>query len=508
MKIKYFICAVAVLTGSLQAIGQTYSGSFHCKPSPGSVAKGDVDVTAELTVKNGVAQMRRSSVKYEELLEGRVRGTSLNLEGQGHFYDRPNPWTTRLRGSLQGNTFRAQGEIINSKGETTRICEVNLQIVEAPAVSSPAVSASFDCQKASSPAEQAICNSPQLAALDISLAEAYKIAFAQATDKVAFKQGQNDWRKNVRDLCSTDECIRDAYQSRLKNIGQPRLEVVQPVATSEVPQKVLTQAPSALPRPVESQSEAITIEQSPKVNQQVNESVKPTEVTMNASPKVDEDLKKHPKYEQPSNSVQEIAPSIKGKSSGLVTMYWVVLALALLANAGYAAYKHRHGTLTIYQDLTDATFTGLAPVITILTYLFLRIIDVKHGGAFVAALCVFGGLMWYVVKSTYRNNEFPFGFAMALIAKLTVVFAYYVYLVMLWGNGQRRREGESNNALNARMDRDFKKTMLKTGAATVALMAWSKWISRSDEFISVMEYCYPTKSTKANRVEVLEISEV
>ena len=245
MKIKYFICALAVLTGSLQAVGQTYSGSFHCKPSPGSVAKGDVDVTAELTVKNGVAQMRRSSVKYEELLEGRVRGTSLNLEGQGHFFDRLNPWTTRLKGSLQGNTYRAQGEIINSKGETTRICEANLQSVEAPAVSSTAVSASFDCQKASSPAEQAICNSPQLAALDISLAEAYKIAFAQATDKVALKQGQNDWRKNERDRCTTEQCLRDAYQNRLNNLRQPPVEMVQPSASQEV-QPLARVTPSVL----------------------------------------------------------------------------------------------------------------------------------------------------------------------------------------------------------------------------------------------------------------------
>ena len=71
MKIRYFVCAVAMLTGSLQAVGQTYSGAFHCTPLPGSAVKAEVNVTAELTVKNGVAQMRRSSSKYEELLEGR-----------------------------------------------------------------------------------------------------------------------------------------------------------------------------------------------------------------------------------------------------------------------------------------------------------------------------------------------------------------------------------------------------------------------------------------------------
>ena len=217
----------------------------------------------------------------------------------------------------------------------------------------------------------------------------------------------------------------------------------------------------------------------------------------------------YPKFEQPITSYQEVAPAkTSGISSGLLTMYGVVLVLALLTNAGYAAYKHRHGTLTIYQDLTDATFTGLAPVISLIVYFALRFAEVNHGSAWVAALCVFIGLMWFVIKSTYRNNEFPLGFLMALIAKLTGVFAYYAYLLMLLGNRQIRQEGESKNAFNARATREFNKTILKAGAATAALMAWSKWVSRSNEFSSLMDYCYPTNSNIVKNVDAAETSDV
>ena len=75
---------------------------------------------------------------------------------------------------------------------------------------------SFDCTKASTPVEKAICAEPKLAMLDVSVAEAYKAVLATAPDKEAVKRQQSDWRRNVRDVCSTSTCIVQAYMTRME----------------------------------------------------------------------------------------------------------------------------------------------------------------------------------------------------------------------------------------------------------------------------------------------------
>lgn len=132
MKIKYFICAVAMLTGSLQAIGQTYSGAFHCSAPLDGAARPEVNVTAELVIRKGFAQLRRGNENYEELSEGRVVGTSLSLEGKGQFFDQKLPWTVSFRGNLANNNFQAKGEMYNGKGVKTRNCDLSLTATQNP----------------------------------------------------------------------------------------------------------------------------------------------------------------------------------------------------------------------------------------------------------------------------------------------------------------------------------------------------------------------------------------
>lgn len=132
MKIKYFICAAAMLTGSLQAIGQTYSGTYHCSATLNGAARPEVNVVAELVIRKGFAQLRRSNENYEELSEGRVVGTSLSLEGKGQFFDQKLPWTVSFKGNLVSNSFQAKGEMYNSKGEKTRNCDLSLTATQNP----------------------------------------------------------------------------------------------------------------------------------------------------------------------------------------------------------------------------------------------------------------------------------------------------------------------------------------------------------------------------------------
>ena len=56
--------------------------------------------------------------------------------------------------------------------------------------------ASFDCGAARSPIEHAICNDPQLSALDSELANAYRAALnKRGADTDALKAGQREWLK-------------------------------------------------------------------------------------------------------------------------------------------------------------------------------------------------------------------------------------------------------------------------------------------------------------------------
>jgi uncharacterized protein len=78
--------------------------------------------------------------------------------------------------------------------------------------------ASFDCKKAGTFIEHAICNDATLSKLDEDLAEAYKNAKTK-TDKNALKQEQRAWMNTKRKACTTVECLREVYQTRLNELN-------------------------------------------------------------------------------------------------------------------------------------------------------------------------------------------------------------------------------------------------------------------------------------------------
>jgi uncharacterized protein len=83
--------------------------------------------------------------------------------------------------------------------------------------------ASFDCAKARTPQEKAICASPELSQADDEMASAYKAALAQAPagfqDRV--RDGQRAWIRRIQLTCLPGDpkhpiegCLRDAYKQR------------------------------------------------------------------------------------------------------------------------------------------------------------------------------------------------------------------------------------------------------------------------------------------------------
>ena len=78
---------------------------------------------------------------------------------------------------------------------------------------------SFDCAKARSAPEKAICSDIALARLDRALAADYRRALDFAEDGMAIKSAQHAWLK-TRDACGGDiGCLKDAYEARIKALN-------------------------------------------------------------------------------------------------------------------------------------------------------------------------------------------------------------------------------------------------------------------------------------------------
>ncbi len=76
---------------------------------------------------------------------------------------------------------------------------------------------SFDCAKASTPTEYAICDNPKLAELDLALAEAYRAA--RARNVPGLKARQKAWLAE-RDRCRSNvACLEQQMRARLAELG-------------------------------------------------------------------------------------------------------------------------------------------------------------------------------------------------------------------------------------------------------------------------------------------------
>ena len=85
--------------------------------------------------------------------------------------------------------------------------------------------ASFDCKKARSEDEKAICANPELSKLDDDLAAAFKAALGLMsgdTKRIAiFRKAQAEWVKE-RDRCGgTASCLKNEYVRRIRWLSNP-----------------------------------------------------------------------------------------------------------------------------------------------------------------------------------------------------------------------------------------------------------------------------------------------
>jgi len=108
---------------------------------------------------------------------------------------------------------------------------------EAPSAVAAQVSfePSFDCAKASTPSERAICSEPLLGKLDGALAENYKYMLASDIGDGAkgdLRTTQRAWFVE-RNKCSDSQCLERTYRARLEAVCEyPVLSGVHPTCTT------------------------------------------------------------------------------------------------------------------------------------------------------------------------------------------------------------------------------------------------------------------------------------
>ena len=93
-------------------------------------------------------------------------------------------------------------------------------------VGTPAMAASFDCQKASTPVERAICANPELSELDSTLGAHYSRAIAKLApdQRDALRTGQRTWLK-ARNACVAEPdklaaCLQPLLSQRVVEVGK------------------------------------------------------------------------------------------------------------------------------------------------------------------------------------------------------------------------------------------------------------------------------------------------
>ena len=99
-----------------------------------------------------------------------------------------------------------------------------LGVIALGVFSATAQAVSFDCQKAATFVEKAVCQDPVLSVLDDKLSAAFNTALNNSSNPKALKKQQLNWLKTKRNICQTNACLEKAYSERiveLSNVANP-----------------------------------------------------------------------------------------------------------------------------------------------------------------------------------------------------------------------------------------------------------------------------------------------
>ncbi len=104
--------------------------------------------------------------------------------------------------------------------------------------------ASFDCRRASTPTEIAMCRNPDLSWLDQQMDGTFRAVLANSENPDALRQSQRQWLSDVQ-LCGADEgCIEKTYSDRILELSPNPDEDPVEVMTEESPTVLHSEAAS------------------------------------------------------------------------------------------------------------------------------------------------------------------------------------------------------------------------------------------------------------------------
>lgn len=292
---------------------------------------------------------------------------------------------------------------------------------------------SFDCKKASTFAEVTICTDGTLSRLDEQMNSEYVRALDQAGNKAKVRQDQRNWLQR-RDNCTTQSCLSTSIAERVKALKGPVAQQAQPTADFDI--KRIEQSMSA-------------------------RAPAPAPVT-DAAPQVSEMAKPAPS----SGNAQDD----KGFLVLKVAVFVLVLVLLI------CIWLHRRGSMTIYQDYTDALWTSLTPILGFGAYWVFSVwLEIPRNYSFYAA-CVLAGLMsLQVIVQTYRNNGISLFFLLSLFAKIALLSLYFLMMAfLLFGGVRNKREARSRRGWAV--------------VATTIFAFLSGWMCRNRHFSSIDDY--------------------
>mgnify|MGYP003482114419 CR=1 FL=1 len=290
--------------------------------------------------------------------------------------------------------------------------------------------ASFNCAKAASYSEKSICTDSGLSHLDEQLSAEYGRALDSAANRNQVRLDQQEWLR-LRDNCKTRSCLEMSMSNRLNALADATPQQTNSTAEFDI-NRVEQMAPV---RP-----------QAPVITSQY------TGVTTPALA---------------SKSEKENHQAVLYLKIGLFCM--AVLLLICI-------WLHRRGSMTIYQDYTDALFTSLTPILGVGSYfLFSAWLEIPKNYSIIAA-CVLGGLMsCQVIVQTYRNNGISLFFLLSLFAKVTLLTFYFLLMVfVLFGGGRTKAAARNRNRLVI--------------LATTVFVFLSGWMCRNRQFSSIDDY--------------------
>lgn len=296
--------------------------------------------------------------------------------------------------------------------------------------SSQSQATSFDCAKAASFAEKSICTDSVLSLLDEQVNSEYIRALDGAQNRNQVRLEQREWMR-LRDNCTTKNCISTSMSDRVKALA------------GQVPPQAKATADFDIKR----------IEQS--VSARAPATTAPTQVSDVAKP----------------------VPSSKSAQDDHQAVLYLKIALFCMAVLLLICiWLHRRGSMTIYQDYTDALWTSLTPILGIGAYfVFSAWLEIPRNYSFIAA-CVLGGLMSVqVIVQTYRSNGISLFFLLSLFAKIALLTFYFLMMALLLCGGARTKR-------EARRRRGW------AVVATTVFVFLSGWMCRHREFSSIDDY--------------------